>query len=68
MWGLPETLNKPLPETLENGENMKQPFDMRRRSTFISICRLPIEIPLDFGNTQTNGNPSRGDIELKTHL
>ena len=65
MSGLPETLGKPLPETLEDINSFDKKYTARRRSTFIAVCRAPVEIPLNMANNQTNGNPPNHDIELQ---
>lgn len=52
---LPETLNKPLPETLKNGNDMGKGLKARRRSTFINVCAATVEVPLKV-NSHPNGS------------
>ena len=65
MTGLPETLDKPLPETLQNGNDMGKRLKIRRRSTFINVCTVPVEVSLKVA-THPNGSLEL-PIEMHEH-
>ncbi|CAG2178265.1 unnamed protein product, partial [Oppiella nova] len=72
---LPETLDKPLPETLEDGDTFGKKtkskpknVNMRRRSTLIAVCMATVEIPLNYDTNGITNGTIPNSIELKVNV